>query len=40
MSQKRIFVPTRGIEDLKQLLAQPDRQWRDGYSAKSAAERW
>lgn len=40
MSQKRIFVPTRSAEDWRQLLAKPDRQWRDGYSAKSAAERW
>jgi hypothetical protein len=39
MSSK-IYVPTSGPADWKRLLAQPDRHWRDGFSGKSAAERW
>ncbi|MBP6013143.1 MAG: hypothetical protein KBA31_13030 [Alphaproteobacteria bacterium] len=37
---KRIFVPTNDASDWRRLLAQPETQWRDGYSAKAAAERW
>jgi hypothetical protein len=36
----RIFVPTTGAEDWKQLLADPEKQWRTGYSAKSLAYCW
>lgn len=35
-----ILIPTRSIEDWKALLASPETQWRDGYSAKSAALSW
>lgn len=37
---KRIFIPTSNASDWRRLLAQPETQWRDGHSAKSAAERW
>lgn len=37
---KRILVPTTGPADWQRLLAEPDRQWRDGYSAKELAKRW
>lgn len=36
----KIFVPTTGPDDWRRLLASPEKHWRDGYSAKSAAERW
>lgn len=36
----RIFVPTHSAADWRPLLAKPETQWRDGYSAKAAAERW
>jgi hypothetical protein len=34
------FVPTSGLEDWKKLLADPDKQWREGYSAHALASRW
>jgi len=34
------YAPTSKPEDWKQFLAQPDRQWKDGYSAKELAEAW
>lgn len=37
---KRIFVPTTGPDDWKRLLAEPDKQWKAGFSAKSLAWRW
>jgi hypothetical protein len=37
---KRILIPTADASDWRRLLAQPETQWRDGYSAKAAAERW
>ncbi|HVN98282.1 MAG TPA: hypothetical protein VMT62_17785, partial [Syntrophorhabdaceae bacterium] len=33
MSQKRILVPTRSVTDWKMLFAEPDKQWKPGYSA-------
>lgn len=36
----RIHVPTTGPADWRRLLAKPDAHWRDGFSAKMAAERW
>jgi hypothetical protein len=36
----RIFIPTRGVDDWRVLLADPELHWRDGYSAKSLAECW
>lgn len=35
-----IYVPTRGPSDWKRLLAEPDKQWKTGYSARSAAHCW
>ncbi len=32
-----IYIPASGPEDWKQFLAEPDRQWKDGYSAKELA---
>lgn len=37
---KRIFLPSNGAEDWRALLADPDKHWRAGYSARAAAERW
>lgn len=36
----RIFVPSNGPEDWKSLLADPEKQWRTGYSAKALAYCW
>ena len=38
--QKKILVPTNGIDSWRELLADPAKQWKDGYSAKSVAESW
>lgn len=35
-----IFIPTRTAEDWKQFLAQPDKQWKKGYSARTFAYCW
>lgn len=35
-----IYVPTSGPNDWQRLLAEPELQWRDGYSAKMLAECW
>lgn len=35
-----IFVPARGVEDWRELLADPDKHWRTGYSAKTLAHCW
>lgn len=40
MAQKRILIPTTNAESWKSFLAQPEKQWKDGFSAKSAAELW
>ena len=40
MTQKKIFIPTSGPNDWRQLLADPDRHWRPGASAQSLAESW
>ncbi|MDR1782873.1 MAG: hypothetical protein LBR13_01235 [Dysgonamonadaceae bacterium] len=37
---KKIYVPTKNTEDWRQLLADPEKHWKDGYSAKSLAECW
>lgn len=36
----RILIPTRGLEDWRQLLADPEKHWRRGYSAFAAATAW
>lgn len=37
---KRVYLPTESAEDWKTLLADPEKQWKTGYSAKSLAEDW
>ena len=40
LSMNRILVPTTGPEDWKRLLADPEKQWKHGYSAMAAAQSW
>jgi hypothetical protein len=35
-----IYIPARSAEDWQQFLAEPDKQWRSGYSAKATAYAW
>ena len=35
-----IFVPLTSVDQWKQLLADPDKQWRTGYSARTLAHCW
>ncbi len=35
-----IYVPTESPEDWKKLLAEPDKHWRKGYSARTLAYCW
>jgi len=37
---KKIYIPTRSADDWRQLLAEPNKQWRSGYSAKALASCW
>ena len=37
---KRIYIPTTSANDWRQFLAEPEKQWRSGYSAKELAECW
>ena len=36
----KFFIPTDGPEDWKRLLADPEKHWRSGYSAKALAYSW
>lgn len=36
----KFYVPTEGIESWRKLLAEPDKHWRTGYSARSLAYCW
>src|SRR5690606_32823645 len=36
----RPLTPTRTAEDWRAFLADPEKQWREGYSARMLAERW
>lgn len=36
----RVFIPTRGPDDWKALLADPEKQWARGYSARTLAGCW
>ena len=36
----KIYIPARKPEDWRHLLAEPQKHWRDGYSAKSLALAW
>lgn len=38
--EKKIHVSTHGATDWKQFLAEPEKQWKDGFSAKELAQRW
>lgn len=40
MKQKKILIPTGSISDWKFLLAEPDKQWKQGYSAMLTAQTW
>ena len=35
-----IYKPTKGPTDWKAFLADPDKQWKTGFSAKSMAYAW
>lgn len=37
---RRIFVPTVGTDDWRRLLADPEKQWRLGFSAWALAHSW
>jgi len=37
---KHIYIPTSSPEDWRKFLAEPEKQWRSGYSAKELAECW
>ncbi len=36
----KIYIPTQSPEDWKKLLAEPEKHWKDGYSAKTLAYCW
>ncbi len=36
----KIFIPSKGPEDWKDFLAEPSKQWKSGYSAKTLAYCW
>lgn len=36
----KIFLPSSGPSDWQKLLAEPDKQWKTGYSARSMAYSW
>jgi hypothetical protein len=35
-----IYIPTSSADDWRKFLAEPEKQWRSGYSAKELAECW
>ena len=37
---KHIYVPTQSADDWKQFLANPEKQWRPGFSARTLAHSW
>ena len=37
---KPIVVPTHGVQDWQELLADPTKHWRTGYSARALAHAW
>ena len=37
---KKIFIPTASADDWKSFLAEPERQWRTGFSARTLAHCW
>jgi hypothetical protein len=36
----KILIPANSADDWKQFLAEPDKQWKSGYSARSLAHCW
>ena len=36
----KFYVPTDGVESWRKLLAEPDKQWKKGYSARALAYCW
>ena len=36
----RIYIPSPGPEAWKQFLAEPGKQWKTGYSARTLAQAW
>lgn len=37
---KHIYIPSQNVESWKQFLAQPDKQWKKGFSARTLATCW
>lgn len=37
---KPIYTPTKSVHDWRLLLAEPDKQWKTGYSARALAYAW
>jgi hypothetical protein len=37
---KRIYIPTSGVDEWRKLLADPEKHWRTGFSARSLAYAW
>ena len=37
---KHIYIPTSSADDWQQFLAEPDKQWRTGFSARATAHAW
>jgi len=37
---KKVFIPTSSAADWKQFLAEPEKQWRTGFSARTLAYCW
>jgi hypothetical protein len=40
LTMARIYIPTKSANDWRALLAEPDKHWREGYSAMCAALCW
>jgi hypothetical protein len=40
MKQKRIVVPTKGEESWRDLLAGPEKHWKEDHAAQGAAYTW
>jgi hypothetical protein len=40
MSNKKIFIPSSGPDDWKSFLADPEKHWARGYSARIIAHCW
>jgi hypothetical protein len=36
----KFYLPSKGPESWKELLAEPDKHWKTGYSARSIAYCW